>query len=154
MLRGGRRAILNASAGLAALGLQRRFVYAEDQERQQRQPAKIAGMSTELYRVPLAEVLVDAKHGDHSHFELIVARIFLEDGSEGVGYTYTGGKGGSAIYELIETDLKPTLKGKDAGYIEQLWEQMEWHIHYVARGGCASFVCRHLPHGPCGGHSA
>jgi L-alanine-DL-glutamate epimerase-like enolase superfamily enzyme len=85
-------------------------------------------------------VLVDAKHGDHSHFELVVARVTLEDGSEGVGYTYTGGKGGRAIWELIEHDLKPSLLGKDAGRIEQLWDHMEWHIHYVARGGCASFA--------------
>ncbi|CAN0539743.1 unnamed protein product, partial [Laminaria digitata] len=58
-----------------------------------------------LFDVPLAEVLSDAKHGDHTHFELITATVTLADGSEGTGYTYTGGKGGRAIAAMIEHDL-------------------------------------------------
>eukprot|EP01050_Picozoa_sp_SAG11_P015477 SAG11_NODE_2011_length_3925_cov_7.509148_4_plen_90_part_00 len=32
---------------------------------------------------------------------------------DGVGYTYTGGKGGHAIAALLEKDLAPTLVGQD-----------------------------------------
>ncbi len=100
----------------------------------------IKSIECRLFKVPLAEVLSDAKHGDHFHFELITATVTLEDGSEGTGYTYTGGKGGYAIKAMIEHDLAPALLGKDGDNIEELYDFMEWHIHYVGRGGIASFA--------------
>lgn len=102
--------------------------------------SKIASISVRLFHIPLAEVLVDAKHGDHTHFELVTATIRLADGSEGTGYTYTGGKGGFAIAAMIEHDLAPFLIGKNADAVEELYESMQWHVHYVARGGVASFA--------------
>ena len=92
------------------------------------------------FNVPLAEVLTDAKHGDHTHFELVTVTIRFSDGSEGTGYTYTGGKGGRAIVAMIEADLAPFLMGKDGAEIEVLYDAMQWHVHYVARGGIASFA--------------
>ncbi len=99
-------------------------------------------VSTEprLYHVPLDEVLVDAKHGDHTHFELVTATVTLADGTTGTGYTYTGGKGGHAIHAMIGHDLAPFLKGRDATPVEALYDAMQWHVHYVARGGIASFA--------------
>ena len=101
---------------------------------------KIASIETRLFHIPLAEVLVDAKHGDHHFFELITATVLLEDGSQGTGYSYTGGKGGHAIKAMIEHDLTPFLTGQDAEQVEALYEAMQWHVHYVARGGIASFA--------------
>lgn len=54
----------------------------------------ITKITSQLFKVPLAEVLTDAKHGAHTHFELVTATVTLADGSQGTGYTYTGGKGG------------------------------------------------------------
>lgn len=102
--------------------------------------AKIAAVSVRLFHIPLAEVLTDAKHGDHTHFELITATIRLDSGLIGTGYTYTGGKGGHAIAAMIERDLAPMLVGKDASSVELLNDAMQWHIHYVGRGGIASFA--------------
>lgn len=101
---------------------------------------KIASVRARLYRLPLAEVLVDAKHGDHHFFELILVTVTLNDGTEGVGYTYTGGRGGHAIVAMIEHDLAPFLTNKDAGNVTALYDDMQWHVHYVARGGIASFA--------------
>ncbi|WP_417210146.1 mandelate racemase/muconate lactonizing enzyme family protein [Antarctobacter sp.] len=101
---------------------------------------RIARVTVRRFDVPLAEVLSDAKHGDHTHFELITATITLADGSEGTGYTYTGGKGGRAIAAMIEHDLAPFLVGKSATDVEALYDAMQWHVHYVARGGVASFA--------------
>jgi len=102
--------------------------------------ASIQSVDAEYYQVPLDEPLYDARHGAHTHFELVIAKVKLADGSQGVGYTYTGGKGGRAIYEMIVHDLAPALVGKQAGEIEELWNFMNWHIHYVGRGGISSFA--------------
>lgn len=100
----------------------------------------ITNINCQLFKVPLPEVLNDAKHGDHTHFELVTTTITLADGSEGTGYTYTGGKGGHAIKAMVEHDFASFLIGKDGTQIEALYDEMEWHIHYVGRGGIASFA--------------
>jgi len=92
------------------------------------------------FSVPLEEVLTDAKHGDHTHFELVTVTITLENGQIGTGYTYTGGKGGRAIVAMINHDLVPILIGREAGLIDHLYDEMQWHVHYVGRGGIASFA--------------
>lgn len=100
----------------------------------------IQSITTRLFEVPLAEVLTDAKHGDHTYFELITVTITLEDGTQGTGYTYTGGKGGFAIKAMVEHDFTDELIGKDGTDIEAIYDFMEWHVHYVARGGIAAFA--------------
>lgn len=102
--------------------------------------SKIASITPRLFVVPLPEVMTDAKHGDHTHFQLVTATITLEDGSQGTGYTYTGGKGGHAIQAMIEHDLAPALLGRDGTDIHGIWEFLQWHVHYVGRGGIASFA--------------
>lgn len=101
---------------------------------------KIIKIHTQYFRVPLPEVLSDAKHGDHHHFELITVTITLEHGLEGTGYTYTGGKGGAAIKAMIEHDISTALVGMDGSDIDGISDFLEWHIHYVGRGGIASFA--------------
>ena len=86
---------------------------------------RITGVQVQLFHIPLAEVLVDAKHGDHHFFELITATVTLDDGSQGTGYTYTGGKGGHAIAAMIEHDLAPFLIGRDATPIEEIYDAMQ-----------------------------
>ena len=102
--------------------------------------SRIAAVDIQRFNLPLAEVLSDAKHGDHTHFELITATVRLEDGSEGTGYTYTGGRGGRAIEALLVHDLAPFVTGRDAADVEAVHDAMQWHVHYVARGGIASFA--------------
>lgn len=101
---------------------------------------QIRSIQSHLHHIPLAEVLSDAMHGDHTHFELITTTITLADGLQGTGYTYTGGKGGYAILAMIQHDLVPLLLGQDASPVEALHERMQWHVHYVGRGGVASFA--------------
>ena len=100
----------------------------------------IRDIETKLFRVPLREVLVDAAHGDHTHFELVTVTITTEDGRDGTGYTYTGGKGGRAIFAVLEHDLAPALLGADSACIEAAWNSCQWGAHYVGRGGVLSFA--------------
>ncbi|MEP6557624.1 MAG: mandelate racemase/muconate lactonizing enzyme family protein [Burkholderiales bacterium] len=100
----------------------------------------IRSIDARLFHIPLPEILGDAKHGDHSHFELVTATVHDSDGLSGTGYSYTGGRGGHALLAMIEHDLAPMLLGRDVAPVEQLHEAMQWHIHYVGRGGIASFA--------------
>ena len=101
---------------------------------------EIKSVRCQLFKVPLAEVLNDAKHGDHTHFELVTATIELRDGTSGTGYTYTGGKGGFAIKAMIEHDIAPHLIGRNGADVEGIYDFLEWHMHYVGRGGIVSFA--------------
>ena len=76
--------------------------------------ARISDVQSRFFVLPLQEPLVDAMHGEHTHFELITATVTLDDDSQGTGYTYTGGRGGRAIRALIQHDLAPVLIGSDA----------------------------------------
>ncbi len=102
--------------------------------------ALIRDISVRLFNLPLREVLADAKHGDHTHFELITATVMTNAGEEGTGYTYTGGRGGAAIAAMITHDLVPFLMGRDSTAVESLSDNMQWHLHYVGRGGVAAFA--------------
>ncbi|MGY3439816.1 MULTISPECIES: mandelate racemase/muconate lactonizing enzyme family protein [unclassified Marinovum] len=101
---------------------------------------KIEAVTAELFTLPLAEVLSDAMHGDHTHFELVIATVHLDNGVSGTGYTYTGGKGGHAILAMIEHDFAGWLKGREANDIAALNAEMGKHIHYIGRGGIDSFA--------------
>ncbi len=100
----------------------------------------ITAVEAELFAIPLAEVLRDAKHGDHSHFDLITVTVTLSNGYRGTGYSYTGGRGGHAILAMIRHDFIPQLLGRDASEIEAIHEDLKSYIHYVGRGGIASFA--------------
>ena len=101
---------------------------------------KIETLQADHFRIPLPRVLSDATHTHISHFELVTIRVISDSGEEGLGYTYTVGAGGSAIHALIENDLKSVLVGAEPRRVEQLWEQMWWHVHYVGRGGIVVFA--------------
>lgn len=100
----------------------------------------ITDVVARLYRVPLDEVLSDAKHGDHTHFELVTVTVRDSDGCEGTGYTYTGGFGGRAILAMINHDLRPFLLARNPTLIDEIYDAMQWRVHYVARGGIAAFA--------------
>lgn len=103
----------------------------------------IIDIKTKLFQLPLDEPLQDAMHGIHTHFELITVEIHTEEGLVGTGYTYTGGKGGHAIKAMLDHDFSQFIKGKTIRSvieISSLNEAMFMYIHYVGRGGVASFA--------------
>lgn len=102
--------------------------------------ARIEMVSAALFQVPLAETLHDAKHGAHTHFELVTVTLRFSDGTDGTGYTYTGGRGGHAILAAVQHDLAPFLLGQEGAAPEPLHDAMHWHVHYVGRGGIAGFA--------------
>ena len=102
---------------------------------------RIASVEARLFNVPLDEVLVDAKHGSHSHFHLITATVTLEDGQTGTGYTYNGGRARPCDHRDDHPRPCPFPRRAGCGEgVEALNEAMLWHMHYVGRGGILSFA--------------
>jgi len=66
-----------------------------------------------LYGIPLRESLDDATQS-FDELELVVVEIATSDGTTGMGFTYTIGSGGVAIFEFIETTLASILKDAPA----------------------------------------
>jgi L-alanine-DL-glutamate epimerase-like enolase superfamily enzyme len=101
---------------------------------------RICNLEARHYRIPLPAVLSDSIHGDMPDFELVTVRVATDQGIEGLGYTYTVGRGGSAIRSMIEHDLKPLVAGADPRATAQAWERMWWGINWVGRGGVGAFA--------------
>ena len=45
-----------------------------------------------------------------------------------------------ATAAVITHDLANLLIGEDASDVEGLYQKMQWHLHYVGRGGIVSFA--------------
>jgi len=101
---------------------------------------RINDVRVDQYRIPLPTPLTDSTHGEMTHFEVVTVRLRCDGGEEGLGYSYTIGRGGRAIRALLEIELVPFLIGKDPRRIEQLWDEMWWLLHYVGRGGIVTFA--------------
>ncbi len=101
---------------------------------------RITSLKAKLFNVPLKEPIQDANHGLQTYFELVTVEMQTSDGTEGQGYTYTVGTGGSSIKAMIEDDLAPIVIGADPDSIDQLYDRMQAHMHWVGRGGVVSFA--------------
>ncbi len=102
---------------------------------------KIDAVEIGHYDIPLPKVLTDSTHGKMRFFGLLTVRIVTSSGASGLGYTYTVGKtGAAAIRAHLEHDLRPLLLGEDPRRVERLWQRMWQALHYVGRGGVATFA--------------
>jgi L-alanine-DL-glutamate epimerase-like enolase superfamily enzyme len=95
----------------------------------------IAAVEPGFYRIPLPQPLTDSTHGEIRAFELVTARVRDDEGAEGVGYTYTVGRGGAAVHAILVRELPEIVVGEDADSIEALWHRVWWALHYGGRGG-------------------
>lgn len=100
----------------------------------------IDGVDVRLFDIPLPEPMGDAKHGVHESFELVTVALRTADGLTGVGYTYTGGRGGRATQAMLRHDLADFLTGADSSDIAGIYDAIYWRLHYVGRGGVAGFA--------------
>jgi L-alanine-DL-glutamate epimerase-like enolase superfamily enzyme len=97
--------------------------------------ALITTLESGFYRIPLPVVLTDSTHGAMRDFELLTVRLRDADGAEGVGYSYTVGRNGGAIHDILAREIPTILDGQDADRIEFLWQRIWWALHYGGRGG-------------------
>jgi L-alanine-DL-glutamate epimerase-like enolase superfamily enzyme len=99
--------------------------------------AAITGIETGHYRIPLSVTLSDSTHGEITAFELITVRIRDGEGAEGVGYTYTVGRNGGAIADILRRELPDLIVGLEAADTEASWHRVWWGLHYGGRGGAS-----------------
>lgn len=67
-------------------------------------------------------------------------RIRMADGSEGTGYTYTIGTGGSSVVALLRDHLAPRLIGRDPTLVEQIWRDLLFATHATSVGAITSLA--------------
>ncbi len=72
--------------------------------------------------------------------ETPIVRIECDDGSQGIGYTYTIGTGGSSVVALLRDHLAPQLIGRDPDGIEAIWKSLFFHTHATAVGAITSLA--------------
>src|SRR5436305_1311851 len=99
--------------------------------------ARIATTETGLYRLPLPVALSDSTHGEITAFELVTCRIRDAEGAEGSGYTYTVGRNGGAIANILSSEIPGLIEGREADDTEAIWHHVWWGLHYGGRGGPA-----------------
>jgi L-alanine-DL-glutamate epimerase-like enolase superfamily enzyme len=67
-------------------------------------------------------------------------RIACDDGSQGAGYSYTIGTGGSSVMALLRDHLAPRLIGRDPALIEQIWRDLMFASHATTVGAITSLA--------------
>ena len=98
---------------------------------------KVTRIDTRFYRFPAHRKIVDAIQ-EFDSMEVITATVHTDQGTEGVGFAYTIGRGGRAVKVFLDDEFVPLILGEDPNDIERLWEKMWWGPHWVGRGGVAS----------------
>ncbi len=99
--------------------------------------ATISNIETGHYRIPLPVTLSDSTHGEIGAFELITVRVRDADGAEGVGHTYTVGRNGGAIADILRREVFELVMRREADDIESIWQHVWWGLHYGGRGGAS-----------------
>src|SRR4051812_41493476 len=100
----------------------------------------IKNVETGFYRIPLSVTLTDSTHGEMTAFELITIRVRDEEGAEGVGYTYTVGRNGGAVADILGREIPEIIAGAEADDTESIWQRLWWALHYGGRGGAAALA--------------
>jgi L-alanine-DL-glutamate epimerase-like enolase superfamily enzyme len=67
-------------------------------------------------------------------------RVTCDDGSQGTGYSYTIGTGGSSVMALLRDHLAPRLIGRDPALIEETWRELMFATHATTVGAITSLA--------------
>ncbi|HTP74348.1 MAG TPA: mandelate racemase/muconate lactonizing enzyme family protein [Burkholderiaceae bacterium] len=72
--------------------------------------------------------------------ETPIVRLQMDDGSQGTGYSYTIGTGGSSVVALLKDHLAPRLLGRDPSCVEAIWRDLLFATHATAVGAITSLA--------------
>lgn len=95
---------------------------------------RISEVETHLYRLPLPVPVAGAAPRILRR-EFVISTVTTDAGISGTGLAYTYGLGGSAVRELVETDLAPLVVGSDPRDIERIWTRCWREVHSLGSAG-------------------
>ena len=72
--------------------------------------------------------------------ETPMVRLTMDDGSQGTGYSYTIGTGGSSVVALLRDHLAPRLIGRDPAESEAIWRDLMFSTHATTVGAITSLI--------------
>ena len=99
---------------------------------------KTKDVRSSLYDIPPQVRRTDAIQAFDS-MEFALVEIEDQDGLIGVGFSYTIGKGGRAIKQIIDQYLIPIVLQEDPNNIDRIWRRMWMETHWIGRGGIVGF---------------
>ena len=104
-----------------------------------RSESKVARVAIDLFRVPLAEPVSDAKvftgrQQPLGDVDVLVVRLATSDGPAGIGFSYSKRAGGPALFAHAK-QIAPNLIGEDPLDIGRIWEKLVWAAASVGRQG-------------------
>jgi L-alanine-DL-glutamate epimerase-like enolase superfamily enzyme len=99
----------------------------------------VARVGAAHYRVPREvwwpESRIGASLYEIDHVELVTVEVETDDGVTGAGFTYTVGRGGSAVLAMLEDEIAPALVGRDPREVEAIWHELHARLHFVGSSG-------------------
>jgi L-alanine-DL-glutamate epimerase-like enolase superfamily enzyme len=100
---------------------------------------RVTDLTARLYRIP-PPIRIQDSIQRVAHWEWIVTTITTDAGLTGTGFAYTGGMGGTAIRELVDTYLAPLVRGEDPRDVERVWTRCWWELHSLGSGGLTRYA--------------
>ena len=100
---------------------------------------RITEVRSRLFRIPPHRPIHDAIQQFES-MELVTVEIRTESGMEGLGFTYTIGRGGRSVLALLQGEMLSMLPGEDALRHERIWQKLWQELHWVGRSGIFSLA--------------
>lgn len=100
---------------------------------------RITDVSVERWSIPPHRKISDAVQKMEA-VEVVTTTVHTDQGTSGLGFTYTIGRGGEAVARLLETELVPRLVNSDPLRVEKLNHQLWWDLHWVGRAGISQLA--------------
>ena len=95
---------------------------------------RVKDLDVRLYRIP-PPIRIQDSIQRVAHWEWVITTVTTDAGLTGTGFAYTGGLGGTAIRELVDTYLAPLVRGQDPQDVERIWTRNWWELHSLGSGG-------------------
>jgi L-talarate/galactarate dehydratase len=103
---------------------------------------RITRVTTNHLRVPLGKSarvsLTDPKPPAPDALDVVLVHLETDNGTRGIGFTYTLGPGAPAIRSLIDTELSPLVLGEDPRDTDRLFARAESRLRATGFAGLAA----------------
>jgi L-alanine-DL-glutamate epimerase-like enolase superfamily enzyme len=98
---------------------------------------RVTNASTSHYRLPRDvwwPLPIEASQYTTSDFEIVTCEIETDIGTTGFGFTYTIGRGGSAIRAALADEIIPVIIGRECSQVDALWTELHELLQFVGTG--------------------